>query len=139
MGNSSEMGSAAISIAILPKLMENVRVYCCQGILTCHMTFTGSVISLARPESWPRITMISKKLAIVTIIMYFCPSPLQKKYVWLAKQHWCRSVNTLSPEGRLFQVEYAHYHGEIPLSVFIHIFAPPPPPRITTQDRYKSC
>ena len=48
------------------------------------MTFAGSVISLARPESWPRIVMISKKLAIVTIRI-FAP-PLSKKiYVWLAR------------------------------------------------------
>ena len=46
-----------MAIAII---MENARVYCCQGILNCHMTFAGSVISLARPESWPRIAMISK-------------------------------------------------------------------------------
>ena len=70
-----------MAIAII---MENARVYCCQGILNCHMTFAGSVISLARPESWPRIVMISKKLAIVTIRISATP-PSKKKYVWLAR------------------------------------------------------
>ena len=59
----------------IAKIMENARVYCCQGILNCHMTFAGSVISLARPESWPRIAMISKKLAIVTIRISAPPPP----------------------------------------------------------------
>ena len=72
---------AMMAIAII---MENARVYCCQGILNCHMTFAGSVISLARPESWPRIAMISKKLAIVTIRISATP-PSKKKYVWLAR------------------------------------------------------
>ena len=70
-----------MAIAII---MENARVYCCQGILNCHMTFAGSVISLARPESWPRIAMISKKLAIVTIRISATP-PSKKKYVWLTR------------------------------------------------------
>ena len=70
-----------MAIAII---MENAHVYCCQGILNCHMTFAGSVISLARSESWPRIAMISKKLAIVTIRISATP-PSKKKYVWLAR------------------------------------------------------
>ena len=61
-----------MAIAII---MENARVYCCQGILNCHMTLT---------ESWPRIEMISKKLAIVTIRISATP-PSKKKYVWLAR------------------------------------------------------
>ena len=48
-----------MAIAII---MENACVYCCQGILNCHMTFAGSVISLARPESWPRIARTIKTL-----------------------------------------------------------------------------
>ena len=64
-----------MAIAII---MENVRVYCCQGTLNCHMTFAGSVISLARPESWPRIAMISKKLAIESPYV-FLPLPPPKK------------------------------------------------------------
>ena len=71
-----------MAIAII---MENARVYCCQGILNyCHMTFAGSVISLAQPESWPRIAMISKKLAIVTIRISATP-PLKNNNVWLAR------------------------------------------------------
>ena len=58
-----------MAIAII---MENARVYCCQRILNCHMTFAGSV---ARPESWRRIAMISKKLAIVTIRIFAPPPP----------------------------------------------------------------
>ena len=57
---------------VIAKIMENARVYCCQG---SHMTFAGSVISLAQPESWPRIAMISKKLAIVTIRIFAPPPP----------------------------------------------------------------
>ena len=71
--------------------MENARVYCCQGILNCHMTFAGSVISLARPESWPRIAMISKKLAIVTIRISATP-PSQKK----SRDYLGMSLNTIS-------------------------------------------
>ena len=71
-----------MAIAII---MENVRVYCCQGILNCHMIFAGSVISLARPECWPRITMISKKLAIVTIRI-FAPPP-SKKYMYGSRDY----------------------------------------------------
>ena len=70
-----------MAIAII---MENARVYCCQGILNCHMTFAGSVISLARPESWPRIAMISKKLAIVTIRI--SATPPSKKKVRMARE-----------------------------------------------------
>ena len=67
---AAEMDAVAISIAII---MENARVYCCQGILTCHMTFAA--ILWISNGSWPRIAMISKNLAIVTIRI-FCPSPL---------------------------------------------------------------
>ena len=67
-----------MAIAII---MENVRVYCCQGILNCHITFAGSVISLARPEYWPRIAIIS----IVTIRI-FAPPPSKKKLIRIARE-----------------------------------------------------
>ena len=73
-----------MAIAII---MENARVYCCQGILNCHMTFAGSVISLARPESWPRIAMISKKLAIVTIRI--SATPPSKKNTYGSRDYQC--------------------------------------------------
>ena len=91
-----------MAIAII---MENARVYCRQGILNCHMTFAGSVISLARPESWPRIAMISKKLAIVTIRISATPPP---KYVWLARLVlvWC-----CLPMPWMLSIYYAAIHA----------------------------